>query len=104
MLFKKKEEEEEFVEIDVSKFQEQEEIKIRVEKLNELSDADRIQHLLREGNVVLARVKDLWERDANMLKKAVERIKRTCSVIDGDMVIVDKDILIITPGTVKIQR
>ena len=104
MIFGRKKEEEEFVEIDTSAFGEQEEIRIMVERLNDLSDAERVQQLLREGNIVLVRIKDLWETDANLLKRAVERIKRTCNAMDGDMVIMDKDILIVTPPTVKIQR
>ena len=104
MFFKKKKSEEEFVEIDSTAFKEPSIINVRVETLNSLSEASNIQQMVREGNIVFLRIKELRERDLTQLKRAVERFKRMCKAIDGDIVGVDDDILIITPPIARVYR
>jgi SepF-like predicted cell division protein (DUF552 family) len=106
-LFKKGEKEEnkdEFLELDENKFNESQEVSIRVETLGGFSDTDRIQGLVREGNVVILRTKQLRSNDIGELKKAVDKLKKTCTAMNGDIVGVSDDFLIITPPTVSIYR
>jgi len=49
-------------------------------------------------------IKDLRKKDINELKRAVERLKKTCTAMNGDIVGVDEDFLIITPQFAKIYR
>lgn len=104
MFFKKRKPEEELVEIDSAAFKEPSIVNVRVETLNSLSEASNIQQMVREGNIVFLRIKELREKDVTQLKKAVERFKRMCEAIDGDIVGVDDDLLIITPSIAKIHR
>ena len=103
-MFGKRKREEEFVEIDASAFTQPSIINVRVETLRSISEASRIQQLVREGNVVFLRIKELRERDINELRRAVERFKKTCRAIEGDIIGVNEDLLILTPSNVRIHR
>jgi SepF-like predicted cell division protein (DUF552 family) len=102
LLKKKKEEEPEYVEIEKSS--EKSEIKVKVNSINELKDANKIQELIRDGNIVFAKISDLKKKDMKELKRAIDKIKRTCEAIGGDLVGLDEEYLIITPSNVKIIR
>lgn len=106
-LFKRKPQEEkgeEFVEIDADKLRENQQVDIRIETLNDYADSDRIQVLLREGNVVFLRIKPLRMKDIGELKRAVDKLRKTCTAMNGDIVGVDEDFLIITPQFARIYR
>lgn len=79
-------------------------VSVKIENLKTYADVDRIQGLLRDNKVVFLKIKDLREKDMSELKKSVEKIKKTAVAMNGDMVGVDEDFLIITPKTVKIYR
>ncbi|MEM5853998.1 MAG: cell division protein SepF [Candidatus Aenigmatarchaeota archaeon] len=95
--------EEDFVEVDTS-FEEENKMGVKVDVLKDYSDTDRILQLLREGNIIFLRIKDLRNKDINELKRAVEKIKKTCSAINGDLAGVEEDYLIITPKFARIYR
>ena len=67
-------------------------------------DTEKIQQLVREGNVVFVKIRELRERDINELKRCVDRLKKTCLAMNGDMVGVDEDYLIITPDFARVFR
>ncbi len=79
-------------------------IMVHIERLSDISDSDRVQKKLRDGDVLLIKTKDLREKDVNELKRVIERIQRTCAAINGDIVGVGDDWLVATPATVKIAR
>jgi len=94
--------EEEFVEIGPTI--EEEKVKVRVDILRDYSDTERVQRLIREGNVVFLRIKDIRQRDITELKRCVDKLKKTCMAMSGDMVGVDEDFLVITPNFARIYR
>ena len=77
---------------------------IEIEHLDSYTDSDRIQKKLREGTVLLVRMKDLKQKDSEELKRAVDRIKRTCLAINGDIAGLSEDWLLATPPAAKIHR
>ena len=79
-------------------------IPIHVEKLQEYADSGRIQQKLRDGVVMMVKVKDLKEKNLPELKRAIERIKRTCSAVGGDIAGVGNDWIIVSPANAKIDR
>jgi len=93
---------EEFVEVGPT--EEGGKISVRVERLRDYVDIERIQGLVREGNVIFLKIKDLREKDMSELKRAVEKLKKTCTAMNGDMVGIDEDFLVITPQFAKIYR
>ena len=98
----KKEEGEEFVEI--KQPMEEGKVNVRVETLKDYIDTDRIQQLIREGNVVFLKIKELRNRDISELKRSVDKLRKTCVAMNGDIVGVDEDFLVITPNFARIFR
>ncbi|MEM5804732.1 MAG: cell division protein SepF [Candidatus Aenigmatarchaeota archaeon] len=79
-------------------------VPIEVERLSEYADSDRIQRKLREGAIMLIRVKELREKNIAELKRALERIKRTCEAVGGDIVGAGEDWIIASSSHGKIVR
>jgi SepF-like predicted cell division protein (DUF552 family) len=77
---------------------------VRIETLADYNDTDRIQQMVREGNVVFLRIRDLRAKDIAELKRAVDKLRKTCTAMNGDMVGVDEDFLVITPQYAQIYR
>ena len=102
--FKGGEEEEEYIELEYEPVEPKKKVSIIVEKLNNLIDAERIQRRLREGFIVLARIRELKERDIETLKSAINRIKKTCIAIGGDIAGVGEDYIIATPAYAMVVR
>ncbi len=106
-IFKKGEEQREstneFIELE-STGEEQGRASIRIETINDYRDVDEIQKRVREGNVVFLRIKKMRERDIGELKRVVERLRKTTMAMNGDIIGVDEDFLILTPPSVKIYR
>jgi len=93
----------EFIELE-NVGEEQGKANIRIETINDYRDVEGIQKHVREGNVVFLRIRKMRERDMGELKRVVERLRRTTIAMNGDIIGVDEDFLILTPPTVKIYR
>jgi hypothetical protein len=101
-LPKKEKTSEEFLELE--ELPEEMKINVRVETLNSFSDSEKIQQFLREGNVIFLRIRDLREKDITELKRVVDRLRKTCMAVNGDIVGVDEDYLILAPSFARIYR
>ena len=95
--------EEEIVEIDPARLSE-DKINVRVSILKSFSDTESIQQLLREGAVVFLKIKELRDRDISELKRSIDRLRKTCMAMNGDIVGVDEDFIILTPSYARIFR
>jgi len=103
-LRKKEETEMEEVELKEEAFKEEIKPRIRIEKLTSYADVPKIQEFLRNGEIVFLNIKDLKSSNLNELKKAVDRLKNTVSAIDGDIVGIDENYLLLTPSYARVQR
>ena len=77
---------------------------IRVEKMEDFADTERILRSIRKGNVVFLKIKSLREKDMGELKRAVEKLKKIVSANNGDIAGVEQDWLIITPEFAVVER
>jgi SepF-like predicted cell division protein (DUF552 family) len=93
----------EYVELETEE-EKRSKVPIEVEKINEYADSDRIQRKVREGRIMLVRIRELREKNINELKRAIERIKRTCEAAGGEVVGAGDDWIIVTPSIAKIVR
>jgi len=103
--------EEEYIEVDVSGGVGAEpmlgttgKLGIIIESVSEFGDTERILKHVREGKIVLMKVKALKEKDLGELKRVVERFKRTILAQNGDIVGVEQDWLLLVPEHVIVQR
>ncbi len=95
---------EEFVELDESVLDEDNKVGVRIETLKDFLDTERIQQMVRDGNVIFLRIKELRSKDVTELKRSVEKLKKTCVAMNGDIAGVDEDFLILTPKFARVYR
>ena len=97
--------EDEYIELDVpSSSSSGKRVLIKVDKLEDYTDSDRIQRKVREGNIMLVKIKDLKERDMGELKRAINRIRKTVIAVNGDIAGVSDEWLVVTPHFAKVHR
>ena len=77
---------------------------IKIDKLTDFSDTDRILRAIRDGSVVFLRLKALKDKDMGELKRAIERLKKTVLAQNGDIVGVEQDWLILTPEFALVHK
>lgn len=98
------EEEEEFLEIEPEVTGAEKKVLIRVDNVRDYADLPRIQKYLREGYIVFLKIREVRERDLTELKRIVEKLRKTVGAMNGDIVGVDEDFLILTPSFAKVYR
>ena len=81
-----------------------EKLSIQVERMNNYEDSDRIQKKVRDGLILLVKIKGLREKDMNDLKRAIARIRKTCLAINGDIAGIGDDWIIVTPPKARVHR
>jgi SepF-like predicted cell division protein (DUF552 family) len=78
--------------------------KVMIDKIESLSDSDRIIKKVRSGNIVIARIKELKEQNMDELKHSISKIRTSVTMFNGDIAGVGDEWLIVTPSTARIQR
>ncbi|HDI02798.1 MAG TPA: DUF552 domain-containing protein [Candidatus Aenigmarchaeota archaeon] len=96
--------EEDFIEIGEEVAPQIDAIPIKVAQVNDYGDIDTVQRLLREGNIVFAKIKTLKEKDISELKRAIERLRKTVVALNGDIAGVDENYIIATPSFARVDR
>lgn len=78
---------------------------IRPFVLEEFNDIKDVLDALREGYTIsLVNIRPLKDRDLVELKRAVNKLKKTCDAVEGDIAGFGDDWIAITPGFAKIYR
>jgi SepF-like predicted cell division protein (DUF552 family) len=98
-----KEEEKEYAEIALEE-EERKPIKIMIEKLDKYASVDRIITKMKEGNIVIANIKDLKIKNEEELKHSITKIKTACESLQGDIAGVGEEWIVVTPSTAIISR
>jgi len=97
--------EEEFIELDTTGVEAPSgKIPIKVDKLEDFSDSDRIQKIIRDGSIVLVKIKALRGKDISELKRAIDKLRKTCIAVNGDIAGIDEDWIILTPAYAHVAR
>ena len=97
-------ESEEYVELDTEEEQVDKKLTVEVERLDNYADSDRLQRKVREGNILLVKIKDLKAKDMEELKRSVDKLRKTCLAINGDIAGMGEDWLVLTPATARVHR
>lgn len=79
-------------------------IPIRVDKIVDFADTDKIQKSLRDGAIVIVKIKPLKEKDLSELKRAIDKLRKTCVALNGDIAGMDEDWIILTPSFAHVAR
>ena len=81
-----------------------EKVTVRIENLTGVNDVERIEHLLKAGNILFLKVTDLQRRDIGQFKQTIEMLKRRCVRFGWDIVGIEDGYMVITPKFAKILR
>lgn len=80
-------------------------ILIRPFVLEEFNDIKDVLDALREGYTIsLVNIRPLKDRDLVELKRAINKLKKTCDAVEGDIAGFGDDWIAVTPGFAKIYR
>ncbi|MFH1173978.1 MAG: cell division protein SepF [archaeon] len=73
--------------------------------IEDFSDVKPILEALREGNTIcLVNIKPLREKDIVELKRAINKLKKTCDAMEGDIAGFSEDFVVIAPNFAEIYR
>lgn len=81
-----------------------EKLTVRIESVAGLGDVERIGAYLRQGNVVLVKIKDLQRKDVGLFQTSLQKMKRLSSQFNWDMVALNEGYVILTPSFARIER
>ncbi len=95
---------EEYVELDHGK-EEKSRIIVRPYVMEEFEDIKGILDCLREGaTIALINIKPLKDKDLIELKRAINKLRKTCDAIEGDIAGFGEDYIVAVPYFAQIHR
>lgn len=100
-------ESEDFVELDTSApaSQSDQKVVVRPFVITDFSDVKQILEVLRESyTIALINIKPLKDKDLLELKRAINKLKKTCEAIEGDVAGFGDDYIVVTPYFAEIYR
>lgn len=97
--------EEGYVELDTEAEEVKSKIIVRPFVINDFEDIKDILDALREGyTIALINIKPLKDKDLVELKRAVNKLKKTCDAIEGEIAGFGEDWIVVTPSFAQIHR
>jgi SepF-like predicted cell division protein (DUF552 family) len=95
----------EYVEINTQEGPASHKVIVRPFVMNEFGDIKPILNSLREGyTIALVNIRPLKDKDLVELKRAINKLKKTCDAINGDIAGFGDDYIVITPSFASIHR
>jgi SepF-like predicted cell division protein (DUF552 family) len=80
-------------------------IVVRPFTLDDFTDIKPVLDSLRGGYTIgLVNIRPLRERDPVELKRAINKLKKTCDAIEGDIAGFSEDWIVVTPGFAGVHR
>ena len=97
--------EKEYLELDTEGGDSKANIIVRPFVIEDFSDIKEILDCLREGyTIALVNIKPLKDKDLVDLKRAINKLKKTCDAIDGDIAGFGEDYIVVTPSFAHVYR
>ncbi len=97
---------EDYVELDTLQGDESKsKVVVRPYVLEDFSNVKEILDTLREGyTIALINIKPLKDKDLVELKRSINKLKKTCDAIKGDIAGFGDDYIVVTPSFARIYR
>lgn len=95
-----------YVEIDTKKdIGRKSKVVVRPFIISEFTDVKDALDALREGyTIALINIKPIRDRDIVELKRAINKLKKTCDAIEGDIAGFGEDWIVVTPSFAQVYR
>jgi len=77
---------------------------VRVENLTGVNDVERIERLIKEGNILFLKIAELQRKDLGQFKQTVQMLKRRSLQFGWDLVGIEEGYIVVTPKFAKIVR
>lgn len=77
---------------------------IRLETLRDFVDIDRVARLLKEGNIVFLKTKDLQRKDIGEFQNCAQKLRKVCTQYGFDLVGTEEGYFVLTPSFARIIR
>jgi len=101
------EEVEEYVELnhDYREADQKSKVTVRPFNLEEFEDIRLVLDSLREGHTIaLINIRPLKDKDLIELKRAINKLRKTCDAIDGDIAGFGEDYIVATPYFARVHK
>lgn len=100
------ESQDDYVELDTAApHGEDQKVLVRPFVIEDFNDVKEILDSLRESyTIALINIKPLKEKDLLELKRAINKLKKTCEAIEGDIAGFGDDYIVVTPSFASIYR
>ena len=96
---------EDYIEINPSETKEKVRITVKPFIINDFSDIKNPIDSLREGRTIaLLNIRPLKDKDIIELKRAVNKLKKTCDAVEGDIAGFGEDWIVMTPSFARVYR
>jgi SepF-like predicted cell division protein (DUF552 family) len=79
-------------------------VMVRIENLTGVNDVERIERLVKQGNILFLKISQLQKKDLGQFKQTVQMLKRRAVQFGWDLVGIEEGYLVITPKFAKIAR
>jgi SepF-like predicted cell division protein (DUF552 family) len=79
-------------------------IYVRIENLKDFVDIERITKLVKDGNIVFLKTKELQRTDLGEFQNCVQKLKRVSNQYGFDIAGTEEGYLVVTPSFAKIAR
>lgn len=94
-----------YIEINPQPVERETNIFVRYCSLDTFEDIKSILDYVRDGtSISIVKIKQLKEKDINELKRAISKIKKVAEVMNGDVMGMDEDYILVTPSFVKVTK
>ncbi len=96
---------EEYIEVDTGRDPKKSKIMVKPFVIEDFGDVKETLDALREGyTIALVNIKPLKDKDIIELKRAINKIKKTCDAIEGDIAGFGEDWIVVTPSFAQVYR
>ena len=98
--------EDEFVEIDSARHVgNRSKIMVKSFVIQSFDDIKETLNVLREGyTIALINIRPLKDKDIVELKRTINKLKKTCDAIEGDIAGISEDWIVVTPSFARVHR
>ena len=98
--------EDEFVEIDSARHVgNRSKIMVKSFVIQNFDDIKETLNVLREGyTIALINIRPLKDKDIVELKRTINKLKKTCDAIEGDIAGISEDWIVVTPSFARVHR